>query len=315
MIFPGQGSQRVGMLKSIAVRYPKDVRSIFTQASAILNYDLLRLIEYGPAEELNKTWLTQPALLTTSVVIWRIWQRLGGTMPIFMAGHSLGEYSALVCAGVINFLDAVKLVALRGTLMQKAVPVGIGAMFAIIGLDTNAILAACTQAAQGQIVSPANFNAPGQVVISGHKEAVERATILCQAAGAKHTKRLIVSVPSHCELMKPAAKQLAQALEQVEFSIPQIPVVNNVDVYTTTNPIIIRQALVRQLYSPVRWTETIEYLYAQGVEQLFEIGPSKILTRLTKKIINNLSCNAVYDHTSLATVIKEQVGESNEPKK
>ncbi|WP_038498854.1 ACP S-malonyltransferase [Candidatus Palibaumannia cicadellinicola] len=306
MVFPGQGSQKVGMLAEIAACYPDDVKATFAKASAILNYDLLRLVEQGPAEELNKTWQTQPALLTASVVIWRIWQRLGGTMPMFMAGHSLGEYSALVCAGVLDFSSAIQLVARRGMLMQKVMPTGTGAMSAIIGLDNATISAVCLQAAQGQIVSPANFNSPGQVVIAGHKAAVERASIICKTAGAKHTQMLSVSVPSHCILMKPAANKLAQMLETVHFSIPQVPVVNNVDVCAVTDPALIRQALVRQLYSPVRWTETIEYFYAQGVETLLEIGPGKVLTGFTKRIIDTLSCMAVHDQISLATVIQDQ---------
>ncbi|PLK58387.1 [acyl-carrier-protein] S-malonyltransferase [Candidatus Palibaumannia cicadellinicola] len=310
MVFPGQGSQRVGMLAEIAASYPNNVKATFAKASAVLDYDLLRLVEHGPAEELNNTWQTQPALLTASVVIWQIWQRLNGngTMPMFMAGHSLGEYSALVCAGVLDFSSAVKLVALRGMLMHKVIPTGTGAMSAIIGLDNAAISAACEQAAQGQIVSPANFNSPGQVVIAGHKEAVERASIICKAAGAKRTQMLSVSVPSHCILMKPAAKQLAQVLETIHFSIPQVPVVNNVDVCAATDPAIIRQALVRQLYSPVRWTETIEYFSAQGIDTLLEIGPGKVLTGFTKRIINTLSCTAVQDKISLATVIKDKSG-------
>ncbi|AIN47355.1 Malonyl CoA-acyl carrier protein transacylase [Candidatus Palibaumannia cicadellinicola] len=294
------------MLAEIAACYPDDVKATFAKASAILNYDLLRLVEQGPAEELNKTWQTQPALLTASVVIWRIWQRLGGTMPMFMAGHSLGEYSALVCAGVLDFSSAIQLVARRGMLMQKVMPTGTGAMSAIIGLDNATISAVCLQAAQGQIVSPANFNSPGQVVIAGHKAAVERASIICKTAGAKHTQMLSVSVPSHCILMKPAANKLAQMLETVHFSIPQVPVVNNVDVCAVTDPALIRQALVRQLYSPVRWTETIEYFYAQGVETLLEIGPGKVLTGFTKRIIDTLSCMAVHDQISLATVIQDQ---------
>ncbi|AKZ65975.1 ACP S-malonyltransferase [Candidatus Palibaumannia cicadellinicola] len=305
MVFPGQGSQKVGMLAEIAAYYPEEVKKIFNQASIVLNYDLLKLVEHGPAEELNKTWHTQPALLTMSVLIWRIWQKLGGIMPMFMAGHSLGEYSALVCAGVLDFTSAVKLVAIRGKLMQKAVPAGIGAMSAIIGIDHATIAAACSLAAQGQIVSLANFNTPNQVVITGHKEAVERASIICKAHGAKMTHRLIVSVPSHCILMKPAAKQLAKVLNNINFSIPKVPVVHNVDVCISNDPNIIRKALVRQLYSPVRWTETIEYLSAQDINTVLEIGPSKVLTGFTKQISNRLYCAAVNNNTSLSMLINK----------
>ncbi|AHF74029.1 malonyl CoA-(acyl-carrier-protein) transacylase [Candidatus Sodalis pierantonius str. SOPE] len=303
MVFPGQGSQTVEMLAELAVDHAV-VEATFAKASAALGYDLWQRVQQGPAEELNKTWQTQPALLASSVALWRVWQQQGGRAPALLAGHSLGEYSALVCAGSLDFTAAIALVALRGKLMQEAVPAGSGAMSAIIGLDNDAIAAACERAAQGQVVSPVNFNSPGQVVIAGHKEAVERAGVFCKEAGAKRALPLPVSVPSHCALMKPAAEKLAQALEAVTFVAPQIPVINNVDVRAEQDPAAIRQALVRQLYSPVCWTETVEYLAAQGVEVLLEVGPGKVLTGLTKRIVGTLSGAAVNDPASLAAAIE-----------
>lgn len=298
MVFPGQGSQAVGMLAELAEQYPI-VTETFAQASDVLGYSLWDLVQNGPEEELNKTWKTQPALLAASVAIWRVWQEKQGKMPQMMAGHSLGEYSALVCAGVIDFAAAIKLVELRGQLMQEAVPAGTGAMYAIIGLDNDAIAKACEEAAQGQVVSPVNFNSPGQVVIAGNKEAVERAGVLCKEAGAKRALPLAVSVPSHCALMKPAADKLAVALQEIEFKQPEIQVVNNVDVIAQTDANAIRDALVRQLYNPVRWTETVELIAEKGITQLLEIGPGKVLTGLTKRISKEMNAAAVNDIASL----------------
>ncbi|GAB3525273.1 ACP S-malonyltransferase [Photobacterium alginatilyticum] len=298
IVFPGQGSQAVGMLAELAEQF-EVVKQTFAEASDALGYDLWALVQNGPAEDLNQTHRTQPALLTASVAIWRVWQEQGGEQPVVLAGHSLGEYSALVCAGVIDFKEAVKLVELRGQLMQEAVPAGVGAMSAIIGLDNDAIAKACEEAADGQVVSPVNFNSPGQVVIAGNKEAVERANVLCKEAGAKRALPLPVSVPSHCELMKPAADKLAVALESVEFSAPSIPVINNADVATETDPAAIKQALVKQLYGPVRWTESVERMAEEGIEQLFEMGPGKVLTGLTKRINRALGSAAVNDPASL----------------
>lgn len=298
MVFPGQGSQAVGMLAELAEQYPI-VTETFAQASDVLGYSLWDLVQNGPEEELNKTWKTQPALLAASVAIWRVWQEKQGKMPQMMAGHSLGEYSALVCAGVIDFAAAIKLVELRGKLMQEAVPAGTGAMYAIIGLDNDAIAKACEEAAQGQVVSPVNFNSPGQVVIAGNKEAVERAGVLCKEAGAKRALPLAVSVPSHCALMKPAADKLAVALQEIEFKQPEIQVVNNVDVIAQTDANAIRDALVRQLYNPVRWTETVELVAEKGITQLLEIGPGKVLTGLTKRISKEMNAAAVNDIASL----------------
>lgn len=304
-VFPGQGSQTVGMLTELAATYPL-VEETFREASDALGYDLWQLVSQGPAEELNKTWQTQPALLAASVAICRVWQQQGGQQPVLMAGHSLGEYSALVCAGVLSFADAVKLVELRGKLMQEAVPEGTGAMQAIIGLDDAAIRKACEESAQGQVVSPVNFNSPGQVVIAGNKEAVERAGAACKAAGAKRALPLPVSVPSHCALMKPAADKLAVALENITFAAPAVPVINNVDVKAETDAAAIRHALVRQLYSPVRWTESVEAMAEQGVTQLLEMGPGKVLTGLTKRIVDSLTAAAVNDTASLTAALGKE---------
>lgn len=303
MVFPGQGSQSLGMLADLAAQFPI-VEATFSEASSVLGYDLWQLVQQGPAEELNKTWQTQPALLTASVAIWRIWQHQGGKLPSLMAGHSLGEYSALVCAGVLDFKQAVSLVELRGKLMQEAVPEGTGAMYAIIGLDNESIAKACEESAQGQVVSPVNFNSPGQVVIAGNKDAVERAGAACKAAGAKRALPLPVSVPSHCALMKPVADKLAVALEKIDFQEPLFPVVNNVDVKAEVSPVAIRSALVRQLYNPVRWTESVEFIAAEGVELLLEIGPGKVLTGLTKRIVDSLAAAAVNDVVTLNSALE-----------
>lgn len=302
-VFPGQGSQAVGMLADLAEGYPV-VTETFREASEVLGYDLWQLVQQGPAETLNETDKTQPTLLSASVALYRAWQAAGKAAPNVMAGHSLGEYSALVCAGVLKFTDAVKLVELRGQLMQQAVPAGTGAMFAIIGLDNDAIAKACEDSAEGAVVSPVNYNSPGQVVIAGEKAAVERAAAACKAAGAKMAVALPVSVPSHCALMKPAADKLASALGNIEFSQPQIPVINNADVAQPQAAADIRDALVRQLYSPVRWTETVEAMAAMGVTELYEVGPGKVLTGLCKRINKSLTAKAVNDAASLAALIE-----------
>ncbi|OOF64353.1 ACP S-malonyltransferase [Rodentibacter sp. Ppn85] len=299
MVFPGQGSQSIGMLAELATEYPIVIET-FKQASDVLGYDLWQLVQQGPVEELNKTWQTQPALLAASVAIYRVWQeKYPQFKPEVMAGHSLGEYSALVCAGVLNFQDAIKLVELRGKLMQQAVPEGTGAMYAIIGLDNESIINACKQAEQGEVVSAVNFNSPGQVVIAGAKAAVERAAALCKEAGAKRALPLAVSVPSHCALMKPAADKLATTLETIVVNIPEIAVINNVDVATESESAAIRTALIRQLYSPVRWTETVEKMAQDGVQVLLEIGPGKVLNGLTKRIVSDLQATSVNDPVSL----------------
>lgn len=300
-VFPGQGSQSVGMLAELAGEFDI-VAETFSQASDALGYDLWALVQQGPVEALNETDKTQPALLTASVAIWRVLAQQGLANPAMMAGHSLGEYSALVCAGVIDFKDAVKLVALRGQLMQQAVPAGTGAMYAIIGLDNDAIAKVCAEAAEGEVVSPVNFNSPGQVVIAGAKAVVERAATACKAAGAKIAVALPVSVPSHCALMKPAADKLALALESIHFNEPKIKVINNVDVASPTAVADIKEALVRQLYCPVRWTETVEAMAAAGVETLLEVGPGKVLTGLSKRINRALTAKTVNDVASVAAL-------------
>jgi len=298
LVFPGQGSQTVGMLADLYAEYAI-VRDTFAESSAALGYDLWHLVANGPEADLNETHRTQPALLTASVAIWRLWQQQSGAKPDYLAGHSLGEYSALVCAEVLSLADAVKLVEKRGQYMQTAVPAGTGAMSAIIGLDDALIAKACEEAAQGEVVSPVNFNSPGQVVIAGNKAAVERANELCKAAGAKRALPLPVSVPSHCALMKPAAEQLATDLASMSFNAPSFAVVNNVDVAIAADEAAVKAALVRQLYSPVRWTETIEWLSAQGVTQVVEIGAGKVLNGLIKRINRELEVSSVNDLASL----------------
>lgn len=298
LVFPGQGSQSVGMLAELHAEFAT-VRDTFAEASAALGYDLWALIANGPDTELNETHRTQPALLTASVAVYRVWLEQGGAKPAYLAGHSLGEYSALVCAGVLTLSDAVKLVEKRGQYMQLAVPSGTGAMSAIIGLDDALIAKACAEAAQGEVVSPVNFNSPGQVVIAGNKAAVERANELCKAAGAKRALPLPVSVPSHCALMKPAADKLADDLNSISFHTAVIPVVNNVDVVAAADAAAIKDALVRQLYSPVRWTESMEFLAAQGVDTVIELGAGKVLSGLIKRINKELNTASVTDVASL----------------
>ncbi|HJS15441.1 MAG TPA: ACP S-malonyltransferase [Rheinheimera sp.] len=298
LVFPGQGSQSVGMLAELHAEFAT-VRDTFAEASAALGYDLWALVANGPDTALNETHRTQPALLTASVAVYRVWLEQGGATPAYLAGHSLGEYSALVCAGVLNLADAVKLVEKRGQYMQLAVPAGTGAMSAIIGLDDALIAKACAEAAQGEVVSPVNFNSPGQVVIAGNKAAVERANELCKAAGAKRALPLPVSVPSHCALMKPAADKLADDLNSISFHTAVIPVVNNVDVIAAADAAAIKDGLVRQLYSPVRWTESIEFLAAQGVDTVIELGAGKVLSGLIKRINKELNTASVTDVASL----------------
>jgi len=302
LVFPGQGSQTVGMLNELYQEFSV-VRDTFAEASAALGYDLWQLVANGPEESLNETHRTQPALLTASVAVWRVWQQQGGATPAFMAGHSLGEYSALVCAGVLSLADAVKLVEKRGQYMQTAVPAGTGAMSAIIGLDDALIAKACEDAAQGEVVSAVNYNSPGQVVIAGNKAAVERANELCKAAGAKRALPLPVSVPSHCALMKPAAEQLTADLAALSFAPMQIPVVNNVDVAVVDSADAVKDALIRQLYSPVRWTESVEWLVAQGVTDIVELGAGKVLSGLIKRIHKETTTSSVNDLASLQAAL------------
>ncbi|AMO57016.1 ACP S-malonyltransferase [Endozoicomonas montiporae] len=282
-IFPGQGSQSVGMLAE-HIDTPV-VQQTFAEASEVLGFDLLTLVTEGPAEALNRTENTQPALLTASVALWRLWQEEScNAMPAFMAGHSLGEYSALVCAGAMTFADAVRIVRQRGLFMQDAVPQGVGAMAAVLGLDDDKVLEACAEAAQGDVVEAVNFNSPGQVVIAGHAAAVERAIELAKTAGARRAMLLPVSVPSHCALMKPAAERLAVELQSVELKAPAVPVIHNVTADVSTEPEQIRSHLVAQLHSPVRWVETINRFVGSGVTGFAECGPGKVLAGLNKRI-------------------------------
>jgi len=285
-VFPGQGSQVVAMLSDFAEN--SIVQATFSEASKALGYDLWQLVAQGPVEKLNQTNFTQPALLTASVALWRVWQVESEVTPDVMAGHSLGEYSALVCAGVFSLSDAVVLVEKRGEFMQACVPEGVGAMAAVIGLADEAIIKACENAKETQVVSAVNFNSPGQVVIAGHKEAVERASELCKVAGAKRVLPLPVSVPSHCALMTDAATKLAIELDKVTFNAPIINVVNNVDVKKETASTAIKSALIKQLYSPVRWSETMNLLVSDGIEKVVEVGPGKVLQGLNKRINKSL---------------------------
>lgn len=301
-VFPGQGSQSLGMLAALSEEYHV-INQIFAEASESLNYDLWALVQSGPEARLNFTECTQPALLAAGVAVWRVWQSLKGPAPSYMAGHSLGEYTALVCAGAMDFKAAIKLVEFRGQAMQQAVPPGVGAMAAILGLEDEAVRQACAEAAQGQVVQAVNFNSPGQVVIAGEKIAVERAIATCTAKGAKRAVLLPVSVPSHCELMKPAAEQLAARLANLPLKSPQIPVIHNVDVSPHTQPGDIRRVLKEQLYSPVRWAETVQFLAGQGVSKLVEFGPGRVLSGLTKRINKSVEAYPVYDPPTLRAAL------------
>jgi len=301
-VFPGQGSQAVSMLSDFADE--SIVQNTFKEASDALGYDMWQLVSEGPAEKLNQTHYTQPALLTASVALWRLLSTQLEQKPATLAGHSLGEYSALVCAGVISLSEAVKLVQKRGELMQASVPEGVGAMAAVIGLDDETIVTACEKAQEQEVVSAVNFNSPGQVVIAGHKSAVERAGVLCKEAGAKRVLPLPVSVPSHCALMKDAADELAKELDKITFNTPSVSVINNVDVTTEDSAEKIKSALVRQLYSPVRWTETVELLAKNGCTQVLEVGPGKVLQGLLKRINKSISCVSVNDQASLTKALE-----------
>ena len=300
-VFPGQGSQAVGMLKELADVHPS-ILDTFAQASEALGYDLWDVVQNDPDSKLNETQVTQPALLTASVAIYRLLAEQG-IAPEYMAGHSLGEYSALVCAGALDFAEAVKLVEARGEFMQQAVPAGAGAMYAIIGLDDDSIAEIChdTAVATGDVVSPVNYNSPGQVVIAGEKNAAEQAANACKEAGAKRALPLAVSVPSHCELMRPAADHLDDKLETIAIAEPIVKVVNNVDVAVESDPAGIRSALVRQLYCPVQWTKTVEFLAAEGIDTIIEVGPGKVLTGLGKRIVKSVSYIAVNTPETVAS--------------
>ena len=297
-VFPGQGSQRVGMFSELAANYPV-VANTFAEASAILGYDLLDLCQNGPEETLNQTEHTQPALLTASYAAWRIWQEKGGYSPKYMAGHSLGEYSALVCAGVLSFSDAVSLVAARGRFMQEAVPRGTGAMAAVSGLDDETVIEVCAKAAQGEVVSAANFNFPGQVVIAGDARAVDRAGKLAKASGARRITPLPVSAPSHCRLMEPAAHKLQSLMNRITFAPAAIPVIQNADACLRTDPEEIKQSLVLQLHQSVLWSKCVAVMRQLEVTRMIECGPGNVLGGLIRRIDKNIICAGIADMESL----------------
>lgn len=296
-LFPGQGSQKIGMLSQLAAQRPA-ILETFAQASATLGYDLWDLIQNGDQDTINLTERTQPALLTASVAVWRLWLQAGGSRPAIFAGHSLGEWSALVCAGVVDFTDAVSLVRLRGKYMQEAVPAGTGAMAAIMGLDDKTIRHCCSLVAQGEIVAPVNYNAPGQVVIAGTSGAVERAIVACKEAGAKRALALPVSAPFHTTLMEPAARRLAEHIATTEFRAPQIPVIHNVHARPEADPQVIKQLMIEQIHQPVLWVDSVNQLVAAGIEFAVECGAGKVLGGLNKRISARISTLATEDSDS-----------------
>ena len=301
-VFPGQGSQAIGMLNGFGDN--PVVRETVAEASDAISIDLAKMIAEGPKEELDLTTNTQPVMLTAAVATWRAWLAAGGAMPALVAGHSLGEYSALVAAGALSFADAVPLVRFRAQAMQEAVPVGQGGMAAILGLSDDDVRAACAEAAQGQVVEPVNFNAPAQVVIAGHKAAVERACEAAKARGAKRALVLPVSAPFHSSLLRPASLRLQDYMAGLQFAAPAIPLINNVDVAIVTDPAAIRDALVRQAASPVRWVETVQKFAAEGVSHVIECGPGKVLAGLTKRINGELTGDAIVDQASLERILE-----------
>ena len=303
-VFPGQGSQKIGMLADLAASYPI-VTQTFAEASQVLGYDLWELVQNGSQEDINLTERTQPLLLTASVAVWRVWQEKKGVQPALVSGHSLGEWSALVCAGVVAFKDAVKLVQQRGKFMQEAVPAGQGAMAAIIGLDDNLIIEACKNAEQGEVVSAVNFNSPGQVVIAGTAAAVERASALCKEAGAKRALPLPVSAPFHTSLMRPAADRLAEQITATEFKTPQIPVVHNVTAQTETNSEKIKALMIEQIYSAVRWVECVNTISTAGINITVECGPGKVLSGLNKRINAELTTLSIEKSEEMDKVLAQ----------
>jgi len=300
-VFPGQGSQAVGMMAGWGER--AEVRATFAEASDALGQDLWALVTDGPADLLNQTVNTQPAMLAADVAAWRAWQAAGGATPALLAGHSLGEYAALVAAGALGFADAIRLVRFRAEAMQAAVPEGVGAMAAILGLDDAAVRAVCNEAAAGETVEAVNLYSPGQVVIAGNKAAVERAMALAKEKGAKRALALPVSVPSHSSLMRPAAEKLLAHLQGVAVAVPTIPVLHNTDVQSHGDPEAIRMALAKQLHTPVRWVETVQALKAAGIERVIECGPGKVLAGLSKRIDDSLPAVALVDEASLQAAL------------
>ena len=302
-VFPGQGSQSIGMLTQLAIEFPQ-VKVTFSEASDALNYDLWQLVSEGPIEVLNQTERTQPAMLAAGIAVWRVWQELTNIQPHYLAGHSLGEYTALVAAESMSFSDAIKLVEMRGQFMQRAVPKGQGAMAAIIGLDDDLVKDTCMEAAKNSVVEAVNFNSPGQVVIAGDIEAVKRATVLAKDKGAKRAMLLPVSVPSHCALMKPAAEQLKIALTKMTIYKPVVPVIHNANVDQGVDDNAIKHLLTQQLHNPVRWVETIQKFSSLGVTNVIECGPGKVLAGLTKRIDKSLIGLPIFDQTSLEKVVQ-----------
>jgi len=303
-LFPGQGSQSVGMMTDLAAGSDL-VRATFDEASEVLGYDLWSLAEQGPEERLNQTQVTQPALLAAGIATWRVWCDRGGRAPEFMAGHSLGEYTALVAAGALDFSDAIALVAQRGEMMQAATPAGSGAMAAVLGLDDDVLAAVCAQASAVGIVSCANFNSPGQIVIAGERAAVERACELAGEAGARRAVPLAVSVPSHCALMAPAAEGMQAALAATDVRAPRIPVLHNVDTQARSEPNAIRAALVEQLYRPVRWADTIRKMADDGVERMAECGPGRVLAGLNRRISRDLETVALVSPETVEQTVEQ----------
>ncbi len=307
-VFPGQGSQSIGMLAEMAT-VDVVIEQTFAEASEVLGYDLWQLVQNGPDSDLNQTDKTQPAMLAAGVAMYRAWQNSSAVTPAMMAGHSLGEYSALVCAGAMPFTAAIDLVEKRGRFMQQAVPAGEGAMAAILGLDDAQVIKCCEAAAEGEIISAVNFNSPGQVVVAGTAAAVERVTDIAKAAGAKRALVLPVSVPSHCELMRPAAEQMAPLLASVKLTAPAIPVIHNADVSTHQDADAIQDALLRQLYNPVRWVESVQHIAGSGIDTLVECGPGKVLTGLNKRIDRSMTALPIFDPASLAKALATVTGE------
>jgi len=306
-VFPGQGSQSVGMMSEVAEAFPV-IKQTFEQASDALGFDLWKLVQEGPADELNQTHNTQPAMLTAGVAMWRVWCEQSTVRPSWVAGHSLGEYTALVCSGAIQFEDAVRLVAQRGRFMQEAVPVGVGAMAAIIGLEDQQVIKVCADSAENEVVAAVNFNAPGQVVIAGHDAAIERAMLAAKEAGAKRAIKLPVSVPSHCALMESAAEKLLLNLQAIEIAKPEMTLIHNVDVASHDAAGMIANALKEQLYKPVCWVDTIKFMHDQGVTHFVECGPGKVLMGLNKRIVKGADHMTMYDSATLDKVLEQLNG-------
>ncbi|MEQ1528236.1 MAG: ACP S-malonyltransferase [Methylococcales bacterium] len=303
-VFPGQGSQSVGMLNDLAAVYP-EVKQVFAQASDVLGRALWAIVVDGPEAQLNQTTNTQPIMLAAGYAVWEIWCKQSAVRPAWMAGHSLGEYTAMVCSGALTFAEGIKLVAARGVLMQEAVPEGVGAMAAILGLEDHIVVKVCAEAAEHDVVSAVNFNAPGQVVIAGNHAAVERAIVAAKQAGAKRAVLLPVSVPSHCRLMASAAAKLNEQLQAIDIKIPNTTLIHNVDIASHGAPEVIRNALKEQLYNPVRWSDSIRFMYDQGVSSFIECGPGKVLIGLNKRIVKDAEHMSMFDPESLNAVLEK----------